>query len=103
MTLIYSLVKKFNCKRARGSYITSEISLNQKCAFNIFVSTIHTHIIQKVLRFYLLLITYMYMYVCIHIYTYIYIYIYIYIDIYIYIKLFLNIYKERCTYFMHNI
>ena len=50
--------------------ISNEISLNQKCVFKIFVSTIHIHIIQNVLKF--------------NLYTYIQIYIYIYI-LYIFI------------------
>ena len=45
--------------------ISNEISLNQKCVFKIFVSTIHIHIIQNVLKF--------------NLYTYIQIYIYIFI------------------------
>ena len=67
----------FNFNRASESNVSSEISLNQKCIFNIFVSTIYIHIIQKALKFYL--------------YVYIYIYIYIYtereIDIDIYMPL----------------
>ena len=47
----------------KASYLSSEISLVQKCAFNIFVLTIHIHIIQIAIK-----------------YIYIYIYIYIHID-----------------------
>ena len=40
-------MKNFNFNRAWESYVSSEISLIQKCVFNIFVLTIHIHIIQK--------------------------------------------------------
>ena len=57
----------------------SEISLHQKCVFNNFVSTKNIHIIQKVLKFKVLLI-YVYIYIQISLTIYmLYIYIYIYI------------------------
>ena len=60
--LLCKLVKNFNFNRAWESYVSSEISPNQKCVFNIFVSTLHIHIIQKALKFYL------YIYIYLHIY-----------------------------------
>ena len=58
--LLCNLVKNFSFNRVWESYISSEISVNQKCVFNIFVSTLHIHIIQKVLKFYLYIYIYMY-------------------------------------------
>ena len=46
-------MKNFNFNRAWESYVSSEISLTQKFVFNIFVLTIHVHIIQKVCKFYI--------------------------------------------------
>ena len=40
-------MKNFNFNTAWESYVSSEISLSQKCVFNIFVLTIHIHIIQE--------------------------------------------------------
>ena len=77
-------MKNFNFNRAWESYVSSEILLIQKCAFNIFVLTIHIHIIQKVSKFYTYSIyIYIYMYI---VYTYIFMYIYniyIYVDTYV--------------------
>ena len=44
-------MKNFNFNRAWESYLSSEISLIQKCVLNISVLTIHIHIIQKVSKF----------------------------------------------------
>ena len=49
-------MKNFNFNRAWESYVSSEISLIQKCVFNISVLTIHIHIIQKVSKFYIYII-----------------------------------------------
>ena len=77
-----SLLKNFN--RAWESYLSSEIWLNQECAFNIFVSTIYiyTHYSKGFTLIYIYIwYIYIYVYICIYIYIHICIYIYIYIEI----------------------
>ena len=82
-------MKNFNFNWAWESYVSSEISLIQKCVLNISVLTIHIQIIQKVSKFYIYIYIYIYIYTYIytHIYICIFIYIYIYIKKYIYIHI----------------
>ena len=81
-----NLVKSFNFN---GGLKASEILLSHKCVSNIFILTIHTHIIPKVVKFYYYI--YYIHYISI-ISTYIYLYLYLYLSIYrsIYMKLCLN-------------
>ena len=55
-------MKNFNFNRDRESHVSSEISLIQKCVFNILVLTTHIHIIQKVSKFYIYIYIYIYIY-----------------------------------------
>ena len=52
-------MKNFDFNRVWESYVSSKISLSQKCVFNIFGLIIHIHIVQKLLKFYLNTLTFM--------------------------------------------